>query len=62
MQFHIEDMSCGGCVANISEAIESADAQAKVEADLGSKTITVESALTEEVVITILKEAGYPAS
>lgn len=41
MQFHIENMTCGGCVRGVTRAIQSVDAGAQVEADLATHVVTV---------------------
>lgn len=62
MQLNIEDMSCGGCVANITEAIKQLDANASVTADLETRNIDVSTNASESQVRDALAAAGYPAS
>jgi copper chaperone len=57
--FTLPDMSCGHCVAAITEALKAADAQARVEIDLETRTAQVDSALPREALATVLIEAGY---
>lgn len=59
-RFTLPDMSCGHCVAAITEALNAADAQARVEIDREARTAEVESALPREVLASALTEAGYP--
>jgi copper chaperone len=59
-QFNLPDMSCGHCVAAITQALQAADAQARVEADLASRTAQVHSTLAREPLAQALREAGYP--
>lgn len=59
-QFSLPDMSCGHCVAAITEAVKAADAQAQVIADLATRTASVDSALPRETLAAALTEAGYP--
>ena len=59
-QFSLPDMSCGHCVAAITEAVKTADAQARVAVDLATKTATVDSALPRDTLAAALAEAGYP--
>ncbi len=59
-RFTLPDMSCGHCVAAITEALKAADAQARVEIDREARTAEVESALPREVLASALTEAGYP--
>jgi copper chaperone len=58
--FKLPDMSCGHCVAAITEALRAADARARIEVDRDTQTAEVESALPREVLAAALTEAGYP--
>ncbi|WP_235532124.1 heavy-metal-associated domain-containing protein [Pelomonas sp. Root1237] len=58
--FILPDMSCGHCVAAITEALKAADAQARVEIDRNAKTADVDSDLPREALVAVLTEAGYP--
>jgi copper chaperone len=58
--FTLPDMSCGHCVAAITQALQAADARAGVQLDLASHTARVESALPREQLAAVLTEAGYP--
>ena len=60
MQLKVEDMSCGGCVSNITEALEKLDANLTVVADLESRSIEVSSTASEAQVREALQNAGYP--
>jgi len=62
MQLNIEDMSCGGCVANITEAIKKLDPEARITADLETRNINVSTAIAEADVRAALSAAGYPAT
>ncbi|MBI3347492.1 MAG: heavy-metal-associated domain-containing protein [Burkholderiales bacterium] len=59
-QFTLPDMSCGHCVAAITEALQAADAQARIDIDRDAKTARVDSALPRETLAAALAEAGYP--
>lgn len=59
--FHVPKMSCGGCANTISNAVKSIDANAKVDADIASKIVKVESVATEQALIDAITNAGYPA-
>lgn len=61
-QFNLPDMSCGHCVAAITQALQAVDAQARVEIDLATRTAKVDSALSREALSAALTEAGYPPS
>ncbi|OWW22633.1 heavy-metal-associated domain-containing protein [Noviherbaspirillum denitrificans] len=57
----VEKMSCGGCAARVTKAIQAQDASAKVDVDLRSKTVRVESNLDAEALVQAVTAAGYPA-
>jgi copper chaperone len=59
--FQVPKMSCGGCVNTITHAIKSVDANATIEADTASKIVKVESVATEQALIDVITNAGYPA-
>ncbi|MEO6281344.1 heavy-metal-associated domain-containing protein [Roseateles sp.] len=59
-RFNLPDMSCGHCVAAITDALKAADAQAHVDIDLQAKTAQVDSALPRDALAAALAEAGYP--
>ena len=60
MEFHVENMTCGGCARGVTRAIQALDANAKVIADPPSRKVTVETTTTQEQVAEALTEAGFP--
>lgn len=58
-RFTLPDMSCGHCVAAITEALKAADAQARVDINREARTAEVDSALPREALVAVLTEAGY---
>jgi len=59
-RFTLPDMSCGHCVAAITEALKAADAQAGITIDRETRTAQVDSTLPREALAAVLTEAGYP--
>jgi copper chaperone len=59
MEFIVADMSCGGCANAISRAIAGIDATATVQVDIGAKTVTVESALNQAQIASVISAAGF---
>jgi copper chaperone len=59
MQFHIQDMTCGGCVRGVSAAIRSVDPGAEVKADLETRQVDVQSQAPREQLVAALTEAGF---
>jgi copper chaperone len=62
MEFNVEAMSCGHCVSAVTQAVKSLDPQAKVEVDLATHKVRVESTRDEAAVAQALSDAGYPPS
>lgn len=58
-RFTLPDMSCGHCVAAITEALKAADARAVVSIDREARTAEVDSALPREALAAALTAAGY---
>ena len=59
LEFHVPAMSCGHCVRAITEAVQEVDPQARVEADLASHTVRVQTAQQPGAIVAALREAGY---
>ncbi|KFI26360.1 MULTISPECIES: heavy-metal-associated domain-containing protein [Paracoccaceae] len=59
MQFHIENMTCGGCVRSVTKAIQSVDPAAEVSADPGTHKVDVKSVAPRERLTAALTEVGY---
>ena len=57
--FNIPQMSCGHCVKAVTEAVQEVDPQAKVQVDLASKAVQVESQADRAKIVASLAEAGY---
>jgi copper chaperone len=58
--FHVPDISCQHCVAAITQAVQAADAAARVQVSTESKAVQVESTvLDEEAIALAIAEAGY---
>lgn len=60
MQFQIDNMTCGGCAKSVTKAIQSADPEAKVDIDLGTKVVRVTSSSDEATIVAKLDDVGYP--
>ena len=60
MQFHVENMTCGGCARSVAAAIREIDPQARVEADPPARTVRVETSRPEPEIRAALVEAGFP--
>jgi len=58
-EFTIAEMSCGHCVGVITKTVQQLDPKARVETDLASKKVRVESAQPRDAIVHVLDEAGY---
>ena len=59
MQFHIENMTCGGCARSVTKVIQAVDPTAKVSADPASHKVEVKSAASRDRLVAALTEVGY---
>lgn len=61
MELKIENMTCGGCAKSVTKAIQSVDANAKIETDPATRLVRIETAVSSDALQKVLEEAGYPA-
>ncbi|MES2536248.1 MAG: heavy-metal-associated domain-containing protein [Pseudomonadota bacterium] len=61
-QLQVEGMSCGGCVKSVTRCVQAIDPGAKVDVDLNSKTVRIDSGAGLDVLRAALSEAGYPVT
>lgn len=59
IELAIDDMTCGGCVASITRVVKNLDPNAKIDADVGSKRVKIDSAIAADSVVAAITEAGY---
>jgi copper chaperone len=59
IEFKVEGMTCGHCVATVKKAATAAAPGGDVAVDLPSKTVRVSGAPDEEAVKAAVREAGY---
>ena len=62
LSLKVSGMTCGGCIKAVSKAIQSQDPQAKVEVDLASQMVNLETSLSAAQASQIITDAGFPAS
>lgn len=60
IEFKVPAMSCGHCRQAVTEAVHAVDADARVEVDLGTKRVRIESATPADDFRRALAEQGYP--
>lgn len=59
-QLQVENMSCGHCVGAVTKAVQAVDAAARVEVDLATKTVRIDSASALAPLKSAIADAGYP--
>lgn len=57
--FDIPDMTCGHCVQKVTQAVQSIDAAAQVQADLATHSIGVTSTASAASLSAAIAAAGY---
>lgn len=61
MKLLIGNMTCGGCARGVTATIQDIDPNAKVDVDLATKIVTVESSESIDKITEALEEDGFPA-
>jgi copper chaperone len=59
LTFTLSQMTCGHCVRAVEQAVHDLDPQARVEVDLATHQVRVETAYRREAVAQQLEAAGY---
>jgi copper chaperone len=59
IQFNIPSMSCGHCVKAVTQAVHGVDPQARVDVNLDTQQVKVDSTAEQGRIVDALKEAGY---
>lgn len=57
----VEGMSCGGCEANVEEALESIEGVTDATADHEAGEVTVEGDAATDDLVSTVEDAGYSA-
>jgi Cu+-exporting ATPase len=58
----VEDMSCGHCVGRVTRSVQALDQAAKVEVDLATKKVKVDSTADLDAIARAIDAAGYPVT
>ena len=58
----VSGMTCGGCINAVTRAIQAQDPQAKVQADLATQTVSLETSLSATQASELITDAGFPVS
>lgn len=61
-ELQVEGMTCGGCVRSVTKTVQAVDRNARVEVDLDSKKVRVETVADLNAVTSAIADAGYPVT
>lgn len=61
-ELQVEGMTCGGCANSVKKSVQAVDSAAKVEVDLGSKKVRIDTNLGIDQVKAAVVQAGYPVT
>lgn len=59
IEFQVEGMSCQHCVAAVTKAVQALDPDARVQVELQSGRVQVESKQNADALGTAIADAGY---
>jgi copper chaperone len=62
IELTLPDMTCGHCVATVTRTVQQVDAAARLEVDLPTHTVRIESAQPAQAFVAALDEEGYPSA
>lgn len=61
-ELQVEGMTCGGCAASVKRSVQALDNNAKVEVDLASKKVRIDTSADLKAVTSAITGAGYPVT
>ncbi|WOD14202.1 heavy-metal-associated domain-containing protein [Paraburkholderia kirstenboschensis] len=59
MEFEVKDMSCGGCANSITRAVNSVDPAARLDIDVTTKVVKIDSTLPLDRLVAVIEQAGF---
>jgi Cu+-exporting ATPase len=62
LELTVEGMSCGHCVGRVTKTVQEVDAAAKVEIDLATKKVRIDSSADAGRIAAAIGAAGYPVT
>lgn len=60
IEFELQDMTCGHCAGMVNRTVKLVDPEAKIEVNVASKKVRIESREDRAAFAEALTEAGYP--
>jgi copper chaperone len=61
-EFQVEGMTCGGCANSVRRSLQAVDGNARVDVELASKKVRIESTADIDRLKSAVVAAGYPVS
>jgi copper chaperone CopZ len=61
-EFQVEGMTCGGCANSVRRSLQAVDGNARVDVELVSKKVRIESTADIDRLKSAVVAAGYPVS
>lgn len=59
---NVDKVKCGGCAANVKQAVLAKDPQASIQVDIAKKQVEIDSRLDGQTLAGLISQAGYPAT
>ena len=59
IELTVDDMTCGGCVASITRVVKGLDPDAKVDANVETRRVSIDSVTDTDAVVAAIANAGY---
>jgi Cu+-exporting ATPase len=59
IELSVDDMTCGGCVASITRVVRGLDPDAKVDANVETRRVSIDSVTDTDAVVAAIANAGY---
>lgn len=59
LRFQVEGMTCGHCVATVTDAVRSVEPGAEVRIDLRAGTVLAKTSANSDEIANAIKRAGY---
>ena len=62
LSLKVSGMTCGGCINAVTRAVQAQDPNAKVQADLVSQIVNLETTLSQAQASQLITDAGFPVA
>lgn len=62
LKLTIPSMACSACADTITKVVRDLDSEARVEANLTTKVVEIETKAQQAAIAMAISEAGYPVS